>query len=182
MSAKARHWGAARPGWAGRPGKPKPAASPVIRAVRIVALLFAALHAGAASAQTRSGGSAWLTEAAGGALGSAAGFGLGLVVFDDENCGDDLDCIFEDVAGVLVSASAGATLGTWIVGEMADTEPSLGGAALGSLVGAVAGLGVIKLLDEADPDADEGVTAVIGFAVSQGMITALGSRIGAALR
>jgi hypothetical protein len=144
-------------------------------------LVLVLVLAAPASAQ-RSGGSAWAIEAAGGTLGSAAGFGLGLAIFDDDDCGDDLGCIFSDVAGVLVSASTGATLGTWALGRAADTGPSLGGAVLGSLVGAVAGLGAIKLLDEADPDLDEGAVAVIGFGVSQGAITALGSRIGAALR
>ena len=165
-------------------GEAGPAESGRCRRERIVKLaltLLVLLPAMPASAQ-RAEGSAWAIEAAGGALGSAAGFGLGLALLDDNDCGDDLGCIFRDVAGVLAGASAGATLGSWALGDAADTEPSVGGAALGSLAGAVAGLGVIKLLDEAAPDLDEGAVAVIGFAVSQGIFTALGSRIGAALR
>jgi hypothetical protein len=164
----------------GEAGAAEPGGHRGERIVRL-ALILVVLYAAPASAQ-RSGGSAWAIEAAGGTLGSAAGFGLGLAIFDDDDCGDDLACIFSDVAGVLFSAFTGAALGTWLLGRTADTEPSLGGAVVGSLAGAVAGLGVVKLLDEADPDLDEGAAAVIGLALSQGVLSALGSRIGAALR
>ena len=147
----------------------------------LIALLASGIAAPGLTGQERSGGAAWAIEAAGGAIGSAVGFGVGLLVVDD-NCGDDLDCIFADVAAVIGTATAGSAIGTWILGNATDTDPSLGGAALGALAGAVAGLGVIKLFDEIDPGLDEGATAVIGFGIAQGAVTALGSRIGAALR
>jgi hypothetical protein len=147
-----------------------------------VILLFAAARVEAASAQERTGMREWTIEAAGGTLGSVAGFGIGLAIFDDDDCGDDLGCIFEDVAGVLAFSSAGATMGTWSLGSAASTDPSFGGALIGSLVGAAAGLGILKVLEEMDSDWNEGAPAVIGFTVTQGVLTAVGSRVGKALR
>ena len=103
-------------------------------------------------------------------------------ILDDEDCGDDLECIFDEVAGVLAISSAGATIGAWALGRAADTSPSFVGSALGSIVGAAAGLGVLKLLDEIDPDYDEGTGAIIGFSLTQGVFTAIGSRVGKAMR
>jgi hypothetical protein len=151
-----------------------------VRLALLVAPLMSAMAAPGLSGQERSGTGAWAIEAAGGSVGSLAGFGAG-VLFVDDDCGDDLDCILDAVGTVLLTASTGSTLGAWAFGKMADTNSSLVGAALGSLAGAAAGLGVIKLIDEAG-GSGEGAGAVIGFSVAQEMVTALGSRIGAALR
>ena len=176
-----QHWGSARPGWAGRPGQPRPTATGV-RVVKLALLVLAGLSAGEAAAQERSGGAAFAIEAAGGTLGSLAGYGIGRAIVDEDACGDDLGCIFSGVGTVLLASSAGATLGAWALGSAADTDPSIGGAALGSLAGAAAGLGLLKVLEEIDPQWDEGGAAVIALTLSQGIVTALGSRIGAALR
>jgi hypothetical protein len=154
----------------------------VIRVVRIVILLCAVGRAGTLSAQERTGMRDWTIEAAGATIGSVAGFGIGLAIFDDDDCGDDLDCIFEDVAGVLAFSSVGATMGIWALGSAANTDPSFGGALIGSLAGAAAGLGILKVLEEIDSDWSEGAPAVIGFTVTQGVLTAIGSRVGKALR
>jgi hypothetical protein len=147
-----------------------------------LALLVAgALWVSPAAAQDGGTARAWGIEAVGGVIGSAAGFGLGLLAVDDDDCGDNLDCILSDVAAVLATATGGATLGAWGLGRAADTEPSFGGAAVGALAGAAAGLGMIKVLDEIS-DQSERAVAVIGFSIAQGAVTALGSRIGAALR
>lgn len=134
-----------------------------------------------AAAQERGAASAWASEAAGGTLGSLAGFGLGVLIVDDE-CGDDIECILTDVAAVVGLASAGSALGTVALGGAADTEPSLAGAAIGALAGAFAGLGMLKVVEEIDPRLDDGLAAAITFSLSQGMVAAIGSRIGAAVR
>jgi hypothetical protein len=154
----------------------------VVRVGAIAVLLFAAAGAGTASAQERTGMMGWTIEAAGGTIGSVAGFGIGMAIFDEEDCGDDLVCIFEGVAGVLALSSAGATVGTWGLGSAANTNPSVLGAALGSIVGAAAGLGMLKVLEEIESDWDEGTAAIVGFTVTQGVFTAIGSRVGKALR
>ena len=152
-----------------------------MRSALAAALLVLSGAASDLAGQERSGGEAWAIEAAGGVLGSAAGFGVGLALVDDD-CGDDLICIFTDVAAVLAMASGGSALGAWGLGRAADTDPSLGGAIVGSLAGAVASLGTLKLVDEIAPEADDRATAVITVSLTQGAITALGSMLGAALR
>lgn len=171
----------------GRGGTP-PARDPAydgLRATGAALALGLALAGGPTDAAAqRSDAAAWGIETVGGALGSAAGFGLGILIVaqDDEDCGDDIGCIFSDVALVLATASAGSTLGAWGLGEAADTDPSLLGAAVGSVAGAAAGLAMLKVVEEIDPMWDEGAPAVLTFTLSQGAVTALGSRIGAALR
>ena len=125
---------------------------------------------------------AWAIEAAGGTLGSAVGFGVGALMAGGDCEAEDLECYLDAVGRVLLTASAGSTLGTWTLGKATGTEPSLVGAALGSLAGAIAGAGAIKLLDEIDPSADEGGGAVIAFSVAQGVVTAGASRLAAVLR
>jgi hypothetical protein len=151
----------------------------VRRALILVAVLAAAPGL---AGQQRGGGEAWAIEAAGGSVGSLVGFGVGALMARGDCEAEDLECYLDAVGRVLLTASAGATLGTWGLGKATDTEPSLVGAALGSLAGALAGAGVIKLIDEASSNSDAGGGAVIGFSIAQGAVTALGSRIGAALR
>jgi hypothetical protein len=168
-------------------GRVPPARDPARRGLRAAAAALAlALTAlpPSAAAQGRSGAAAWGIETGGGALGSAAGFGLGIVIVaqDEDGCGDDLGCIFSDVALVLATASAGSALGAWGLGGAMDTGPSLLGAAIGSLAGAAAGLGMLKVVEEIDPMWDEGGPSVLSFTLTQGAVTALGSRIAAAVR
>jgi hypothetical protein len=152
------------------------------RIVKLSLFVIAGLYPATATGQERSGGSAWAIDAAGGAVGSLAGFGLGALAMRDSCEAEDLECYLDAVGAVVLSASVGSTLGAWAAGEIGGTEPSLLGAALGSLAGAVAGAGIIKLIDEADSDGGDGGGAGFAFVVTQGMVTALGSRIGAAVR
>ena len=154
-----------------------------LRSVKAALLILAALGTAPLAAQPRAGAAAWGIEAVGGTLGSLAGFGAGILLAEDQDCEDDLQCELTQ-AGVAVGlATMGATLGNWAIGRAADTGPSFAGAAVGSLVGAAAGIGVVKLLDEMDSSSSPSQGAiVVGFSVTQGVLTALGSRIGAALR
>jgi hypothetical protein len=146
------------------------------------ALALSAAAATGVAGQQRSGGEAWAIEAGGGAAGSLVGFGVGALMARGDCESEDLECYLDAVGRVVLTASAGATLATWALGRATGTEPSLLGTALGSLAGAFAGAGVIKLLDEASSGGGDGGGAVIGFSIAQGAVTALGSRIAASLR
>lgn len=128
-------------------------------------------------------GAALGIEAAGGFLGSLAGLGLGVLVFDPDDCNnEDLECLLKDAAGVMLVGAAGSAGGAYAVGRWQDTRPSLLGAVVGSLGGLAAGLGLDHLLaEDVDLIRDEGVRLVI-YSATQGLVTALGSRIGDALR
>jgi hypothetical protein len=133
-------------------------------------------------AQERSASGSFAIEAVGGALGSAVGVGVGLLITDPGNCdGEDIQCILEGLGITGLIAAAGAPVGTLLAGKAWDTEPSLLGAVLGSIAGVAVGLGVIKLFDEAGVPL-EGFGAGVTFALSHGVVTALGSRWLAALR
>ena len=154
----------------------------MIRRLVLAGAAGAVLTGGPVLAQERGGSSAWAIEATGATLGSLAGFGLGMALVDEDACGDDLGCIFSGLGTVLLVSSAGAVAGTWVAAEIGDTDVSLGGAALGSVAGAAAGLAFLKVLEEIEPGLDDGASAIVSFTISQGIVTALGSRIGAALR
>jgi hypothetical protein len=121
-------------------------------------------------------------EATGGILGSAAGIGLGVALAQPDECdAEDLECILAGVGAVGLVAAITAPLGTELVGNAFDTEPSLLGAVLGSVAGLAAGAGVIKLFDEAGTNV-EGAVAVIAVSLTHGIVTAAGSRLVASMR
>jgi hypothetical protein len=125
---------------------------------------------------------AFVWEATGGILGSAAGIGLGIAVADPDECdAEDLECILRGVGAVGLVAAVSAPLGTYILGDVLDTEPSPWGAALGSIAGLAASLGVIKLFDEAG-NGVEGAAAVVVVSLTHGVVTAVGSRLLASMR
>jgi hypothetical protein len=133
-------------------------------------------------AQERSASGGFAIEAVGGALGSAVGVGVGLLITDPGDCdGEDLQCILEGLGITGLIAAAGAPVGTLLAGYAWHTQPSLLGAALGSIAGIAVGLGVIKLFDEAGVSVG-GLGAGVTFTLSHGIVTALGSRWLAALR
>jgi hypothetical protein len=120
-------------------------------------------------------------EAAGGTLGSAAGIGVGLAVARPDECdGEDIECILRGVGAVGLIAAVTAPLGTYALGNALDTGVSGWGALLGSVAGLAAGAGVIKLFDEAGENLD-GAGAVVAVSLTHGVVTALGSRLAAAL-
>lgn len=120
----------------------------------------------------------YLTEAAGGALGSLAGFGIGIALARPDACdAEDLACILDGVAVGLVGSTVGAGVGAWSAGRWRDTEPSGWEAAVGAVAGAAGALGVIKLMDEISPRGGEGVGAIALYGLTHGLITAFFTRI-----
>jgi hypothetical protein len=131
----------------------------------------------------RSWGAKLAIEALGGTVGSLAGFGAGVLVAGLDECDNEsLLCILEDVAIAVGGSTVGSGFGAWGAGRLGSTQPSGLGAALGSLAGAAAGLGLVHLLSE-DLDLNPGDGALLlSYAVTQGVLAALGSRLIAAIR
>lgn len=120
----------------------------------------------------------YLTEAAGGALGSLVGLGIGIALARPDACdSEDLACILDGVAVGLVGSTVGAGVGAWTAGRWRDTQPSGWGAAVGAVAGAAGGLGVIKLIEEISPGRGEGVGAIALYGLTHGLITAFFTRI-----
>ncbi len=134
------------------------------------------------AAQT-GGGTALFVESVGGSIGSGAGLGLGLVLAQANDCTtDDIACYIESAGIAVAISTAGAALGAHLAGRIADTRPSGIGSILGAVSGAVAGIGVSHLLsDELDLTHSE-IALAFSYAISQGFVAALGSRLGAWLR
>lgn len=146
------------------------------------AVFWAAPPLAAQQAVTPTFARSFAVETAGGVLGSAAGIGLGLAMARPDECGnEDLACILRGVGATGLVAAITAPLGTYVLGKTQDTRPSALGAALGSIAGLAAGAGLIKLFDEAGSTVD-GVAAVAVVSITHGAVTALGSRLAAALR
>jgi hypothetical protein len=129
----------------------------------------------------RTGGSAFLIEAAGGIAGSLAGFAL--VYSTSGSCeSEDLVCNLQHAGAAIAAGTVGAAGGTYIAGRLAHTQPSAVGAFLGAVVGAAAGIGVWHLATEELDVVKSDAGAIITYGVTQGVVAALGSRIGRALR
>jgi hypothetical protein len=161
----------------------------VRKLVSLVAMAFAALGAPEARAQRSApvvarGARAFVVEALGGSAGSALGIGLGLVIAKPGGCpsNDDIACILRRLGAVGIIAVAGTTVGTVVAGRWAGTDPSIVGALLGAAVGAAAGIGLEHLITEEMNQSLGDAGAVVLFSVSQGILAAAGSRLGAALR
>lgn len=122
---------------------------------------------------------ALLAETGGGILGSLAGLGLGLAISRPDRCdSEDIECALERASLAALTSIAGATVGAVMAGKAVDSEPSAAGAVLGAIAGTVAGVVMIKVIDEAFSGRQEGAGAVVTFSVSQGFLTAVGSRLG----
>jgi hypothetical protein len=137
-----------------------------------------------AAAQSRASFTrAFTAEAAGGILGSAAGAVVGLTISEVDECGvDDLGCTIKGLGVAGIGSVIGATAGTMLAGKWADSRPSLPGAIVGSLLGAVAGAAVIHgLTEEVNLHLDKPLTVAV-YSITQGIVTALGSRAAASLR
>ena len=146
----------------------------------LLVLLGVDVQSAHAQRAVRSSGEAFAIEAAGGAVGAAAGFGAAMLFTDREECGDDITCVLDQVAFVGALATVGAAAGTYFTGTAFDTEPNAIGAALGAVVGAAAAIGLDHLLtEELNTNAPEAVRFG-AFAITQGVVTALGSRLAAA--
>ena len=126
---------------------------------------------------------AFAAEALGGVLGSAVGIGVGLAVAQPDDCpsDDDVVCTLRRLGVTGAIGVVGGTIGTVVAGRLAGTEPSIAGAFLGAAAGAAAGIGLEHLITEEMGQSLGNAGAVLLFSVTQGILAAAGSRIGARL-
>ena len=128
------------------------------------------------------GVSAFGAEALGASVGSALGFGLIYLSQKDECDVEDLSCNLSNAALGIAVGTAGAAVGDYLAGKLFDTRPSVTGAVIGALAGAAAGIGTWHLFTE-DLDLVNKSQAATGvYVITQGVVTALGSRIVRALK
>jgi hypothetical protein len=131
---------------------------------------------------SRTPAEAFAIEAAGGVVGSLVGFGLVYLVDDDDCSVEDLGCHLENAFLGIALATVGAAAGTYLAGRAADSRPSLPGAALGAIAGAAAGIGTWHFFTEELDLVNNTEAAVVVYALTQGIVTALGSRLARALQ
>lgn len=138
------------------------------------AALLAAEPARAQSAERTADPKAFVLETLAGSVGSLVGIGIvGLA----SNCGvDDLRCILLTVGAGGALGAVGATIGTSLAARATRSPRSVGGAALGAVVGTGVGLGVHWILNK-NSDRNLGDKIVVPiFVLSQGVFATLGSR------
>src|SRR6185369_15657287 len=150
-----------------------PAQKPVDR----ISAQKAALSRLPVQADSRSGLSAFALDALGASLGSAAGLGLVSALRSDECDAEDLTCNMGSAAAGVAVGTAGAALGDYLTGRLFDTRPSGLCATIGAIAGAAAGLGVWHLVTEDLDIMSKSGGAVLTYSVTQGVVTALGSRL-----
>ena len=119
---------------------------------------------------------AFTIEAAAGSVGSLVGIAI---VGLSHKCGvEDLACLIMKAGASGATGAIGATLGTYAAAGYTGSPRSLGGAALGAVVGTGVGLGVHWLLNRAsDRNFDDPYAVVPIFTLSQGIVSAIGSRL-----
>lgn len=120
-------------------------------------------------------------ELLGGALGSALGLMGALTMQDPNDCGDDIGCGLGAVSTAALATTVGATLGTMVIGGSANTDPEPVGAALGAVLGVAGGLVALVYVD-AEGGSDRRLRGAMAYVGGQALMTALGSRLGAAIR
>jgi hypothetical protein len=152
----------------------------------VLALLTSATSAGAQAARTpldaaprvRSAAGALAVEwvgATGGSLVSA------IAAYQVTNAtrgacdGEDVECIIGRLGVIGAVSVFGAAGGGYAAGRAADTRPSWWGGLIGAFVGVGAGVAAVKGLDELG--ARGRWTQGLGYCVSQGLLTAVGSRL-----
>lgn len=142
----------------------------------VVLLLGAVAPAWLHGQQKRSDLGSFLIEAAAAAAGSGVGFSLTKAALSE--CGvDDLACDIGHVAAATGVATAGAAAGAYFIGKWADTNPSGAGAILGAVAGAFAGIGAWHFINEEVNVNTSDAASIAIYAVTQGLVTALGSRL-----
>jgi hypothetical protein len=144
------------------------------RAVPACIALVAAEPARAQSPQRTTDPKAFTVEALAGSVGSLVGIGIiGLASTCDV---EDLRCILLTVGAGGALGAVGATIGTSLAARAMHSPRSVGGAALGAVVGTGVGLGVHWLLNNSS-DRNLGDRIVVPiFVLSQGVFATLGSR------
>jgi hypothetical protein len=130
----------------------------------------------------KTGLSAFAIEAVGASVGSALGFGAIYLSTKDECDVEDLGCNLENAATGIAVGTAAAALGDYIAGRLGHTNPSASGAIVGAVAGAAAGIGMWHLLTEDLDLVNKSEAATAVYVLTQGVVTALGSRIVRALK
>jgi hypothetical protein len=127
---------------------------------------------------------AFASEALGGTVGSALGIAIGLAVAGYEDCPPEYDvvCPLRKLGITGIVSVAGATIGTVVAGRWAGAKPSAVGAFLGAAAGAAAGIGLEHLITEEMNRTLGDAGTIVLFSVTQGILAAAGSRIGARVR
>jgi hypothetical protein len=116
----------------------------------------------------------FVLEALGGSLGSLAGVGL---IALTKSHGEDLGCSAIRVGIGGVAGAIGATVGTTLAAHSTNSRRSVIGSALGAVVGTGVGLGVHYAFNhDSNRNLGDAVTVPI-FVVSQGTLSAIGSRM-----
>lgn len=151
-----------------------------MKSLLFLAMAIAVAAPGNLQAQQKTGAGAFAVEAAGGIAGSLIGFGIGVAIAEDD-CGDDVVCDLSAAATAVALGTALSAAGTYVAGKLADTKPSGLGSILGSIAGAAAGVGMWHLVSEELSMASGQGAAMVTFSVTQGTVTALGSRLFRAL-
>jgi hypothetical protein len=123
----------------------------------------------------RVGTQAFLIESAGGVSGSLLGFGLVYLAASD--CGEDLSCTLQQAFGAVALGTVASAGGAYLAGRLAETQPSGVGALLGAVAGAAGGIGLWHLITEELNLVVSDEAAVLSYTITQGMVTALGSRL-----
>jgi hypothetical protein len=91
-------------------------------------------------------------------------------------------CNLRHAGTAILLATVGAASGVYLAGRLGETEPSTLGAVIGAVAGAAAGIGVVHLLTEELNLVSSDAGAIVGYAVTQGTVAALGSRIARVLK
>jgi hypothetical protein len=121
---------------------------------------------------------AFPVEAAGGILGSVIGAGVGVLILHKSCDSEDVVCDLTRAGAAIGLATVGSAAGAIVAGRAANTNPSTPGAILGSLVGAVAGIGIVHLMtEELSIALGNTAASIAAFSITQGIVTALGSRL-----
>ncbi|HEY0673492.1 MAG TPA: hypothetical protein VGD27_14535 [Longimicrobiales bacterium] len=124
---------------------------------------------------------AFVVEAAGASVGSFIGFSI-MAELLRKNCDfEDVVCEVASAAASAGVATAGSVGGVYLAGRVAHTNPSMLGATIGAVLGAGAGVGMWHFVREEVEIGMSDSGAIALYAVTQGIVTALGSRIARAL-
>jgi Na+/proline symporter len=102
---------------------------------------------------------------------------MSVAVRSSDVCGENLACGLKRLGGGIALSAVAAPVASILVGRAMNTQPSAAGSFAGSLIGAVAALGALKILDESRIGEPSRTTALLVYGVVHGGITALGSRI-----
>ena len=147
-------------------------AQPVVRRSEVTfSAVQLSVHSG-----SRTPAQAFAIEAAGGVAGSLIGFGV-VLLGEDECDVEDLGCHLERAFLGIALGTLASAAGTYLAGRAFDTQPSGAGATLGAVVGAATGIGAWHLFTEELDLVNRTEAAVVVYALAQGVMAALGSRL-----